>query len=106
MTQVRRWAGLDVHASSVLAATVDGVSGEMRTRRLSGKTSEGGGVLHRAAGAHARGLRSGADRLRIGARRHATGIGCVVAAPGKIERPPPKIASRPTSATPSACCGC
>ena len=40
MAQVRSWAGLDVHARSVLAVTVDGVSGEMRSRRLSGTTSE------------------------------------------------------------------
>ena len=40
MAQVRSWAGLDVHARSVLAVTVDGVLGEMRTRRLSGATSE------------------------------------------------------------------
>ena len=52
MAQVRSWAGLDVHARSVLAVTVDGASGEIRSRRLAG-----------------------------------TGVGCVVAAPGKIERP-------------------
>ncbi len=40
MAQVRSWAGLDVHARSVLAVTVDGVSGEMRSRRLPGTTSE------------------------------------------------------------------
>jgi hypothetical protein len=39
MAQVRSWAGLDVHARSVLAVTVDGVSGEMRWRRLAGVTS-------------------------------------------------------------------
>ncbi|MGH2840885.1 MAG: hypothetical protein ACRDKY_08690 [Solirubrobacteraceae bacterium] len=40
MAQVRSWAGLDVHARSVLAVTVDALSGEMRTRRLPGKMSE------------------------------------------------------------------
>jgi hypothetical protein len=28
MAQVRSWAGLDVHARSVVAVTVDGISGE------------------------------------------------------------------------------
>jgi hypothetical protein len=30
MAQVRSWAGLDVHARSVVAVTVDGMSGELR----------------------------------------------------------------------------
>jgi hypothetical protein len=34
MAQVRSWAGLDVHAGKVLAVTVDGESGELRSRRL------------------------------------------------------------------------
>jgi hypothetical protein len=40
MAQVRSWAGLDVHVRSVFAVTVDGESGEMRSRRLLGTTNE------------------------------------------------------------------
>ena len=40
MAKVRSWVGLDVHARSVLAVTIDGESGELRSRRLSGMTSE------------------------------------------------------------------
>lgn len=40
MGQVRSWAGLDVRAGNVLAVTVDRESGELRSRRLSGRTSE------------------------------------------------------------------
>jgi len=40
MAKVRSWVGLDVHARWVLAVTIDGESGELRTRRLSGKTGE------------------------------------------------------------------
>jgi hypothetical protein len=40
MAKVRSWVGLDVHARSVLAVTIDGESGELGTRRLSGATSE------------------------------------------------------------------
>jgi transposase len=40
MAQVRSWAGLDVHRASVLAATMDRESGELRVRRLGGETSE------------------------------------------------------------------
>jgi hypothetical protein len=40
MAQVRSWAGLDVHASKVVAAVVDRESGELAVRRLSGETGE------------------------------------------------------------------
>ena len=40
MAKVRSWVGLDVHARSVLAVMIDGESGELRSRRLSGMTSE------------------------------------------------------------------
>jgi len=38
MAKVRSWAGLDVHARSVLAVTLDGESGELRSARLAGET--------------------------------------------------------------------
>jgi hypothetical protein len=40
MAKVRSWAGLDVHACSVLAASMDSETGESRVRKLSGETSE------------------------------------------------------------------
>jgi len=40
MAKVRSWAGLDVHARSVVAVTLDGASGETRSRRLPATTSE------------------------------------------------------------------
>ena len=36
MAQVRSWAGLDVHARSVFAVTMDATTGELRSQRLSG----------------------------------------------------------------------
>ncbi len=36
MTNVRGWAGLYVHARSVLAVTMDSETGELRLQRLSG----------------------------------------------------------------------
>jgi transposase len=36
VVQVRSWAGLDVHAAKVVAAVVDGESGELSVRRLGG----------------------------------------------------------------------
>ena len=39
MAKVRSWAGLDVHASKVIACAVDGESGEMTVHRLPGETA-------------------------------------------------------------------
>jgi transposase len=87
MTKVRSWVGLDVHARSVLAVTIDGESGELCSRRLSGSTSEvvefccslpGPTRVAYEAGPTGYGLARGLDQA---------GVGCVVAAPGKIERP-------------------
>ena len=38
MAKVRSWAGLDVHATSVVAVTVDAASGELEVHRLPGDT--------------------------------------------------------------------
>ena len=40
MAKIRSWAGLDVHAAKVLAATVDSESGELSVRRLPGDTAQ------------------------------------------------------------------
>src|SRR5918992_1278507 len=75
MAKVRSWAGLDVHAAKVVAVTVDAESGELAAQRLSGDTGE---VVAFCAGLPGFGLARALE---------AAGVGCVVAAPGKIERP-------------------
>jgi transposase len=87
MAQVRSWAGLDVHARSVLAVTVDGMSGEMRTRRLSGATSEVVAFCAALPGPTRVAYEAGPTGYGLARALHGVGIGCVVAAPGKIERP-------------------
>ena len=47
MAEVRSWSGLDVHASKVVAVTVDGVSGELGVCRLPGDV---GAVVQFCAG--------------------------------------------------------
>ncbi len=105
MTKVRSWVGFDVHARSVLAVTIDGESGELRSRRLSGATSE---VVEYCsslprptrvayeAGPTGYGGRERCTRLALGAwsRRQGRSSG------------PPRIRSKPISATLSGCCGC
>jgi len=87
MAKVRSWAGLDVHAAKVVACVVDAESGELTVHRLSGETAA---VVVFCAGlpgptrvAYEAGLTGyGLARALI-----AAGVSCVVAAPGKIERP-------------------
>jgi transposase len=87
MAQIRSWAGLDVHARSVLAVTVDGVSGETRMRRLSGETSEVVKFCAELPGPTRVAYEAGPTGYGLARALLECGIGCVVAAPGKIERP-------------------
>jgi transposase len=87
MTKVRTWTGLDVHAAKVIACVVDAESGEMTVRRLPGETDQ---VVAFCAGlvAPARvAYEAGPTGFGLSRALTAAGVGCVVAAPGKIERP-------------------
>lgn len=87
MAQVRSWAGLDVHAAKVLAATMDSQTGELNVRRLPGDTSS---IVEFCAGLPAPtrvAYEAGPTGFGLARALEAAGIGCVVAAPGKIERP-------------------
>ena len=87
MAQVRSWAGLDVHASTVVAATVDRESGELGVRRLSGRTGEVVAFCAGLAGPTLVAYEAGPTGFALARALEAAGVGCVVAAPGKIERP-------------------
>ena len=87
MAKVRSWVGLDVHARSVLAVTIDGESGEMRSRKLPGATSEVVEYCGSLPGPTRVAYEAGPTGYGLARTLHAVGIGCVVAAPGKIERP-------------------
>jgi transposase len=87
MAKVVSWAGLDVHAAKVVAVTVDGESGELRAHRLSGETAE---VVAFCAGLPAPvrvAYEAGPTGFGLARALEAAGVACVVAAPGKIERP-------------------
>jgi transposase len=87
MAQVRSWAGLDVHARSVLAVTVDALSGEIPSRRLPGTASEVVEFCASLPGPTGVAYEAGPTGYGLARALHAAGVGCVVAAPGKIERP-------------------
>jgi transposase len=87
VTKVRTWVGLDVHAATVVACVVDGESGEIRVHRLPGDTDR---VVAFCAGLPGRvraAYEAGPTGFTLARGLGAAGIGCVVAAPGKIERP-------------------
>jgi transposase len=87
MTQVRSWAGLDVHAAKVLAVTVDAVSGELRSRTLTGRTGEVVEFCGSLPAPTRVAYEAGPTGFGLARALGAAGVGCAVAAPGKIERP-------------------
>jgi transposase len=86
MAQVRSWAGLDVHARSVVAVTVDGVTGETMTRRLPGEIGKVVEFCASLPGPTRVAYEAGPTGYGLARALSAAGIECVVAAPGKIER--------------------
>ncbi len=87
MAQVRSWAGLDVHRASVVAATMDRDSGELRTRRLPGMTSDVVAFCASLPGPTKVAYEAGPTGFGLSRALTAAGVQCVIAAPGKIERP-------------------
>ena len=87
MAKVRSWAGLDVHARSVLAVTLDADSGELRSARLPGESAKVVEFLAKLPGPTRVAYEAGPTEYGLARALAAAGIGCVVAAPGKIERP-------------------
>ena len=88
MAQVRSWAGLDVHARRCVAVTVDRrVRASCASRRLSGETSEVVAFCAALPGPARVAYEAGPTGFGLARALQAAGVGCVVAAPGKIERP-------------------
>jgi transposase len=86
--QVRCWAGLDVHAAKVVAAVVDGESGELSFRRLPGSTERVVEFCCALPGPVSVTFEAGPTGFGLARALEARGLSCVVAAPGKIARAP------------------
>lgn len=87
MAKVRSWAGLDVHAATVVAVTVDAASGELAAHRLPGDTERVVRFCADLPGPTRVAYEAGPTGFGLARALTAAGIECVVAAPGKIERP-------------------
>jgi transposase len=86
VTKVRSWVGLDVHAASVVACAVDGESGELSVCRLSGETVEVVAFCAALPAPTRAAYEAGPTGFGLARALDRAGIGCVLAAPGKIER--------------------
>lgn len=86
MAKARSLVGLDVHAAKIVAAVLDGESGELQFFRIGGDVGEAAGLcagLSRPVRAAYEAGPTGYGLARELARR---GVECVVAAPSKIPR--------------------
>jgi transposase len=87
MAKVRSWSGLDVHAAKVVACVVDAESGEMTVHRLPGDASAVVAFCAGLPGPTRVAYEAGPTGYGLARALIAAGVGCVIAAPGKIERP-------------------
>ena len=87
MIKVRTWVGLDVHAAKTLACVVDAESGEMTMRRLPGVPEDVVAFCVALPGPARVAYEAGPTGFGLARSLEGAGTGCVVAAPGKIERP-------------------
>jgi len=84
----RTSVGLDVHARSVAAAAIDGVTGEVRQARLTPAHDQIRSWIAELPGPVAVTYEAGPTGFGLYRTLTAAGVRCVVAAPSKLHRPP------------------
>ena len=87
MFSERTGVGLDVHARSVAAAAIDGVTGELVQARLTPSHEQIQGWLAALPGPVAVAYEAGPTGFGLARALDAAWIRCVVAAPSKLQRP-------------------
>jgi transposase len=83
----RTSVGLDVHARSVAAAAIDGMTGELRQARLTPSHDHIRCWIEQFGGPVAVAYEAGPTGFGLYRSLTAAGVRCVVAAPSKIQRP-------------------
>ncbi|MEU1596060.1 IS110 family transposase [Streptomyces sp. NPDC005708] len=83
----RTYAGLDVHARSVVGAAIDGISGEIRSLRLAPEVNAVVSWVASLPGPVAVAYEAGPTGFGLARALTAAGVRCVVVAPSKVERP-------------------
>ena len=84
----RTCVGLDVHARSVAAAAIDGVTGELSQARLTPSHDHIRSWVEQFDGPVAVAYEAGPTGFGLYRALNAVGVRCVVAAPSKLQRPP------------------
>ncbi len=87
MERERTSVGLDVHARSVVAAAIDGVTGELTRARLTPAHEEIRRWIGELAGPVAVAYEAGPTGFGLYRALTAAGVPCLVAAPSKLQRP-------------------
>jgi transposase len=88
MTQAKSWVGLDVHVAQTVAAVLDRESGELRRRRLSGRTDEIAAFVAELDGPVRVTYEAGPTGFALARRLAQAGVDCLVCAPGLVPRGP------------------
>jgi transposase len=88
MAKARSLVGLDVHAAKIVAAVLDGQTGELQRFAVDGDVSEAAGLCAGLPGPVRAAYEAGPTGFGLARELERRGVGCVVAAPSKIPRAP------------------
>jgi transposase len=86
MAQAKTWAAFDVHVSGVVAATLERDSGELRVRRLPGRSDDVAAFVASLPGPVRATYEAGPTGFVLARKLEAIGVDCLVCAPGLIPR--------------------
>ena len=88
MAKARTLVGLDVHAAKIVAAVLDGETGQLQTFVMGGESAAAAGFCAGLAGPVRVAYEAGPTGYGLARELAGRGVECVVAAPGKIPRAP------------------
>ena len=86
MAKARTLVGLDVHATKIVAAVLDGETGELQWFRMSGESAGAAGFCGGLPGPVRAAYEAGPTGYGLARELAKRGVECVVAAPSKIPR--------------------
>ena len=88
MAKARSLVGLDVHATKIVAAVLDGETGQLQTFAMGGESAAAAAFCAGLAGPVRVTYEAGPTGYGLARELAGRGVECVVAAPGKIPRAP------------------
>src|SRR5450631_2274586 len=88
MAKARTLVGLDVHATKIVAAVLDGETGQLQTFAMDGESAAAAGFCAGLGGPVRVAYEAGPTGYGLARELAKRGVECVVAAPSKIPRAP------------------